>query len=69
LILEIYSEATVEDAKGEKDGEFHSRRLQLDELDSKLVNQADKNVRMLASNQLERIAVNYMLLQVLNNCF
>jgi hypothetical protein len=58
LILEIYSEATAEDAKGEEDGEFHSRRLQPDELDSKLVNQADKNVRMLASNQLEKIAVN-----------
>jgi hypothetical protein len=53
-ILEIYKEATAEDAEDEEDGEFHSR-LQPDESDSELVNQADKNVPMLASNLLEKI--------------
>jgi hypothetical protein len=59
LILDIYSEAIVEDAEDEEDGEeFHSAttRLQLDESDSELVNQGDENVRMLASNLLEKIA-------------
>jgi hypothetical protein len=58
LILDIYSEATAEDAEDEEDAEeFHSAtRLQSDEPDSKLVNQADKNDRMLTSNLLEKIA-------------
>jgi hypothetical protein len=59
LILSIYSEAIVEDAEDEEDGEgFHSAttRLQPDESNSELVNQGDENVRMLASNLLEKIA-------------
>jgi hypothetical protein len=59
LILGIYSEAIVEDAEDEEDGEeFHSAttRLQPDESGSELVNQGDENVRMLASNLLEKIA-------------
>jgi hypothetical protein len=59
LILGIYSEAIVEDAEDEEDGEeFDSATtsLQPDESDSGLVNQVDENVRMLASNLLEKIA-------------
>jgi hypothetical protein len=55
----MYRKATAEDAKDEEFGhDFHSvtRLLQQDKSDSELINQADKNVRMLSSNLLKKKA-------------